>query len=146
MKDKKKIIMICISVLVLVLVCIGIYKAFSKGEGEKREDVVINDVKIYKNLEGTIEEYDKTMYVEGYQGNYEKAYYISGELRPDKDYANLLILFDVKDKKDNVIGTAIAGLTDVKKGGDYNFKALSTVKESDLDKIHTFEVSDIRGE
>ena len=144
MKDKKKFIVIGLTIVVLILLCIGIYSIFSNKQ--VREDVTIRGVTVYKDLKGEITKYDKTLYVEGYEGNYEKAYYISGKLKSDVDYDTLIVSFDIKDRKGNVLGSAIAGLTEIKKDGEYTFKALSTVKESDLNKIYNFEVSDIRGE
>jgi hypothetical protein len=110
------------------------------------KDVTINNVTIYKDTRGEILEYDKTMYVEGYQGNYEKAYYITGKIKSDVGYEYLIITFNIKDRKGNILGTAVAGFNNVNDGEEKEFKALSTVPENKLKKIYSYEVKDIRGE
>ena len=144
MKNKKKLILCIIIGIVLIVALIAIYFSFSKKK--KTDNITINGVTVYKDMKGSIEEYDDTMYIEAYEGNYEKAYYITGTLNSEKDYDNMILVFDVKDRKGKVIGAAIAGINGVKKGGDYTFKALSTVKEGKLNKIHSFTLIDIRGE
>ena len=145
-KPIKKIVSIVLIVVVLVILCILIYKAFMPKTENLIGKATINEVTIYENTKGKIEEYDKTMYIEGYKGKYEKAYYITGTIVSNVYYNNVIITFNVKDRKGNIIGSAVAGLTNVQKGKEYNFKALSTVEESDLNKIHSYEVVDIRGE
>jgi len=145
-KSVKKIASITLIVVVLVILCMLIYKAFMPKTKNLTGKTTINEVTIYENTKGEIEDYDETMYIEGYKGKYKKAYYITGTIVSDVYYNDVIITFNVKDKEGNVIGSAVAGLTNVQKGKKYSFKALSTVKESNLNKIHSYEVVDIRGE
>ena len=124
----KKPVMIILVVLALIAILITIYFMFIKQTDGK---IVYEDYTIASGHTGKIENYDSSYTVEGFKGG-NKAYYIKGNITADQNKKFTVITFDLYDKKNNLLGTAVGGLKEVKKGKTYEFKALSLINEKML--------------
>lgn len=142
MKNKTLVTVIC-SVVLLVGVIVGIYFIFFSPNVNTK--MVYNEFVIEKGHAGNMAKYDPSIYVEGYKGNKEEAYYINGKIVSEKDYNFVLITFDLYDKEDNLLGIAQAGLSNIKKGESYDFKALSLTIHEDTKKISDYKINNIMG-
>lgn len=111
-------------------------------ESDNKEEMKYEAYTIYDGHVGKVEEYDPSMTVDGYNGG-EKAYYITGKIsaRENKDYS--VITFNLYDKDNNLLGTAVAGLNELEKDKIYDFKALSLIKTEDVDKVTHYELKKV---
>lgn len=142
MKNKSLATIICL-VILFVGIIVGIYFLFFRPLGDVK--MVYNEFAILKGHNGSMAKYDPSIYVEGYQGNKEEAYYINGKIVSQKDYNFVLVTFDLLDKNDKVLGVAQAGLTNIKKGETYDFKALSLTNYEDTKNISSYKINNIMG-
>lgn len=136
--NKKTIIPIVI-VIALIIISIIIYLLY---KNETPEDIVYEDYTIYSDLMGKVEEYDSSMTVDGYEPS-GKAYYVIGKIssKEDKDFS--VITFNLYDKDDKLLGTAIAGLNELKKGKTYDFKALGIIDGTDVEKVDYYTLEKV---
>ena len=52
-------------------------------------------------------------------------------------------LYNLYDEDDNLLGTAIAGLNELKKDVVYDFKALSILKADDVEKVDHYTLESV---
>ena len=82
------------------------------------------------------------MTVDGYEPS-NNAYYVTGKIsaKEDKDFS--VITFNLYDEDDNLLGTAIAGLNELKKDVVYDFKALGILKADDVEKVDHYTLESV---
>ena len=136
----KKPVMIILVVLALIAILITIYFMFIKQTDGK---IVYEDYTIASGHTGKIENYDSSYTVEGFKGG-NKAYYIKANITADQNKKFTVITFDLYDKKNNLLGTAVGGLKEVKKGKTYEFKELSLIYEKMLQEIDHYKIKSIK--
>lgn len=134
-----------VAVILVILACIAVaiciyFVFFNKTDKE----IIYEDYKILENHEGKIEEYDKSYTVDGYKGDNSKGYYITGKIIANKDKGFTVITFDLYDKNNKLLGTAVGGLNEMKSGKTYNFKALSLIDSKDINKIAYYKIKQIK--
>ncbi len=137
----KKTVAITLLILATIALTIAAYFIF---RSDTDKEIVYKDYVIAEGHQGKIEDYDPSYTVEGYKGDKYRAYYIRGKITALEDKSFTVITFNLYDKKDNLLGTAVAGLNEVKKGKTYSFKALSLVENKDIDKIDHYEIKDVK--
>lgn len=135
----KKPVMIILVILALVAVLIAIYFMFIK---DTSGEITYKDYTIATGHTGQIEKYDTSYTVDGYKGG-DKAYYIKGNITAGNNKKFTVITFNLYDKKNNILGTAVGGLKEIKKGKTYEFKALSLIEQKDIDKIDHYKIKTI---
>lgn len=135
----KKPAIVGVILLVLVVIIGAIYFVFMNSDKE----IVYEDYTILEGHVGKIEKFDSSYTVEGYKGDDDSAYYITGSITADEDKDFTIITFDLYDKDDNFLGNAVGGLKEVKKGKTYDFKALSLVENKDVTKIDHYKIKSI---
>ena len=136
----KKILVI--TSFVIIIMAIVYFRFFMNDKVEANNDIKFNNYEITEHL-GHLDTYDKTMYIEGYQGNYNYAYYITGKIKSDINSKFILITFELLDKDNKVIGTAQAGLNDIEKNKEYNFKAISLEGEMTIQNVVGYKIKSI---
>lgn len=136
----KKAVMLTLIVLAVVAVLIAIYFMFIKDTSDQ---IVYNDYTIATGHYGIVEEYDKSYAVDGYKGG-TKAYYIKGNITSDSNKDFTVITFNLYDKDNKLLGTAVGGLKEIKKGKTYEFKALSLIEEKYITKIDHYKIDTIK--
>lgn len=136
----KKNLIPAIIIVALIAISIGIY--FLYKDDNKTEAINYKEYTIHEQHTGKIEEYDPTMTVDGYEGG-EKAYYITGKISAKEDKSYSVITFNLYDKNDNLLGTAVAGLNELEKNKIYDFKALSLIKSEDVEKVVRYELEKV---
>lgn len=136
----KKPVMVVFVVLALIAVAIAIYFLFIYDDNG---EIVYEDYTIASGHVGKIEKYDSSYTVDGYKGGKDEAYYITGNITASEDKDFTVITFNLYDKDDNLLGTAVGGLNEVKKGKTYSFRALSLVENKDVAKIDHYEIKSI---
>ena len=140
----KKPVMIALVILALVAIAIAIYFIFfSTINDDNNEKVVYEDYIISSNHYGKIEKYDPSNTVDGYKGDGNDAYYITGSITAKEDKNFTVITFNLYDKDNNLLGTAVAGLNELKKDKSYEFKALSLVESKDVVKIDHYKIKSV---
>ena len=137
---KKTVIIFLLVILLLTIGTIVYISLFGKSDKELK----YGDYTIAEGHTGTIEKYDPSNTVEGYKGGTDKAYYITGNISSSKDKGFTVITFNLYDKDNKLLGTAVSGLNNLKKGKKYTFKALGLVTESDTNKISYYKLKDIK--
>lgn len=143
---KKKSLFVTIGAIVLLIgALIGIYFIFSEDEDYSDKRLRYEDFVIERGHMGSMAKYDVSLYVDGYLGSKEEAYYITGNLISKNHYDFVLLTFNLYDKDDNLLGIAQGGLSDVKKDEELEFKALSLTTYEDTKKITRYELKDIVG-
>ena len=105
-------------------------------------DLKYEDYTVYKGLEGSIEEYDSSMAVDGYKAS-NNAYYITGKISSKADKGFSIITFNLYNKRNELMGTAVAGLNELKKDKIYDFKAIALVDGKDLKKIDSYKLKSV---
>jgi len=144
--EKKKLILIGVCVLLAIVLIILLFFVLGKGDSNPiGEKMTYENYTILEGHTGELKSYDKSLYVEGYQGSYGEAYYIEGTLKSSEiekqDF--VVIRFNLYDKKGNVLGTAIAGLNDVEKDKEYKFKAMSLTTDENAKKVYKYDIKKI---
>lgn len=140
--DNKK--MVIIGAVVLVVLIGGIILFLSNSnDNAVGEKVKYKDYVLYEGHVGKVEKYDPSMVVEGYDSTEENAYYISGKMSANSDKGFSIIEFNLYDKDDKLLGTAVAGLNDLKKGEVYEFKALGLISGEDVLKVDHYELKSV---
>lgn len=136
----KKPVMVILVVLSIIAIVIAIYFMFFF---EKNTEITYEDYTIATGHYGKVEEYDPSFTVDGYKGDKEKAYYITGNITAQETKSFTIITFNLYDKQNTILGTAVAGLNEVKKGKSYEFKALSLIENKDIQKIDHYKIKTI---
>lgn len=135
----KKTIIPIIVIAALIVISLIIYFIYKE---EVPQDIVYEDYTIYSEHVGKVEEYDQSMTVDGYEPS-NNAYYVTGKIsaKEDKDFS--VITFNLYDEDDNLLGTAIAGLNELKKDVVYDFKALGILKADDVEKVDHYTLESV---
>ena len=136
----KKPVMIGLIILALAAVLMAIYFMFIK---DTSGEIIYKDYTIASGHTGEIANYDKSYTVDGFKGG-DKAYYIKGNITAGANKNFTVITFNLYDKKNNLLGTAVAGLKEIKKGKTYEFKALSLIEQKDMGKIDHYKIKNIK--
>jgi hypothetical protein len=139
--EKKKLIYIIVAVIVVISLALGVYLILNENKSDFKE---YNEFKIY-DTKGEYKDYDNTLFVDGYTGSYDKAYYIEGELTSEKAYEFAIITFNLYDKKGNLLGIAQAGINDIIKDTKVSFKALSLTTTKQAEQVKRYEIKEITG-
>ena len=140
---KKKQIIITVAIILLIIGSVLIFLGQKKDTGNENVKIKYEDYTIYEGHKGSLEEYDPSMTVEGFKES-EKAYYITGKISTKEDKEYTVITFNLYDEKDKLLGTAVAGLNELKKDEVYEFKALSIIEPEDLEKIDYYELQSVK--
>lgn len=145
--SKRSIILISISVILAVILGILLFSRFKNNENNIKEygKFSYENFVIQEGSTGKLNAYDKTMYIEGYKGNYDEAYYINGVLNSKNELKQkfVVITFNLYDKKGNLLGEAIAGVSNVEKDKEYSFKAISLTTTEDAKKVYRYDLKKI---
>lgn len=133
------------AVIIIVMVFIIIYcLVFARNAGKLTYD----DYTILDGHFGQVEKYDASHAVEGYKGDGKNAYYITGKIKAKSNKDFTLITFNLYDKSNKVLGTAVFGLNEMQKGRAYDFKAVSlekmNVMQVDHYKIKSIENMEVK--
>lgn len=141
MKDKKIIILI---ISLIIFIGIGVYFLLFNSQSDK--SYTYDEFTINKGSIGELKEYNKTMYFEGYEGDYTEAYYINGSMTNNgsNNYKFILITFNLYDKNNNLLGTAIAGINNVEGNKTYEFTAMSLTTTENAKKIVKYDLKSIK--
>lgn len=137
--DKRNLIP-AIIILLLIALLIGVYFSF-KSEKEDKQ-ITYKEYTIYADHKGGIEKYDPSMTVDGYKGG-DSAYYITGKISAKENKKYSVITFNLYDENNKLLGTAVAGLNKLEKDKVYDFKALSLIKNSDVEKITHYKLKSV---
>ena len=138
---EKKYVMIVMVAIIFLMIGVIIYCLFFTNNSGK---ITYDDYTILEGHTGKIEQYDSSHVVEGYKGDGKTAYYINGQITASKNKHFTIITFNLYDNSDNILGTAVAGLNEVKKGKIYDFKAISLIESSNLTRIKYYKIKDIK--
>lgn len=144
--NKKNIIIIVISLIVFLSLIVGLYFIFLKNNNMiKSNTIIYGDFIILNGNKGELLEYDKTTYIEGYKGSYDIAYYINGSIKNNSTstYKFIIITFNLYDKNNNNLGTAVCGLENVVGNQTYKFKAMSLTTTNDAKKVTSYKLKSI---
>ncbi len=136
---KEKSLIITIIIVALLMIIAGGLLLFRDNSNS---DLQYEDYTIYKGLEGSIEEYDPKMVVDGYKAS-KNAYYITGKISSKVDKGFSVITFNLYNKKNELMGTAVAGLNELKKDKVYDFKAIALVDGKDIKKIDSYKLKSV---
>ena len=137
----KRLVIVSLTLIILVVAISTIYFAFIKPKDGK---IIYGDYTILNGHYGKIEKYDPSMTVEGYKGDKKNAYYITGKISSKENKEFTVITFNLYDKSNKLLGTAVAGVNELKEGNTYDFKALSLVDSSDLQSINHYRIKSIK--
>lgn len=140
LKDKRFIV-IAIALVLIVGGLIGLIILNNDNCNESKK-IKYEDYVIYEGHKGKLEKYDPSMTVDGFIAN-EDAYYITGKISTKEDKNFSIITFNLYDENDKLLGTAVAGLNELKKDKVYDFKALGIVKPENLEKIDHYELKSV---
>ncbi|MDO4369613.1 MAG: FxLYD domain-containing protein [bacterium] len=135
---KSKSLFVTLIIVALFMIVAGGFLLFREDSG----DLKYEDYTVYKGLEGSIEEYDSSMVVDGYKAS-NNAYYITGKISSKADKGFSIITFNLYNKKNELMGTAVAGLNELKKDKIYDFKAIALVDGKDLKKIDSYKLKSV---
>lgn len=141
MKKNKKIKTIIIIVIILAILLIGSALIYYFIENQDK-DIVYNDYTIYERTTGTLEEYDPSITVDGLNAG-ENAYYIRGKISAKDDKSFSVITYNLYDKDNNLLGTAVAGLNSLEKDKVYDFEAIALLEQNDLTNIDHYELESV---
>lgn len=136
----KRLAIASLTLIVFALAMSAIYFTLIKPKDGK---IIYGDYTISSGHYGKIEKYDPSMTVEGYKGDMNNAYYITGKIRSKDNKDFTVITFNLYDKSNKLLGTAVAGLNELKKGTIYDFKALSLVDSSNMQRINHYKIRSI---
>ena len=135
---KSKSLFVTLIIVALFMIVAGGFLLFREDSG----DLKYEDYTVYKGLEGSIEEYDSSMAVDGYKAS-NNAYYITGKISSKADKGFSIITFNLYNKRNELMGTAVAGLNELKKDKIYDFKAIALVDGKDLKKIDSYKLKSV---
>jgi len=137
MKNKKVILIIAIIAVILIGIGLFLFKGTLKPEKEETyKDFTLTELK------GEYTKYDKSIYVEGYKGTFDYAYYVTGKIKSSKNHSFTVITFDLYDKDKKLLGTAVAGLNKV--DNEYQkFKALSLIDSKTAKKTTSYKLKSV---
>lgn len=136
---KKRIIIL---IVILAIIVGGVFVYFKLMY--KNGDLEYGGFTVLKGHYGKVEKYDASHTVEGYKGSADKAYYIIGKVTSKNDVGFTVITFDLYNKKDKKLGVAVAGLSKLEKGKEYNFRALSLVEGKYTNEIDHYKLNSIK--
>lgn len=139
-----KKVKIFLLLLVIVLVLVLSVKYFFKNDFSSNGSISYDNYVIERGHSGKLEKYDPSHTVEGYKGGKDQAYYITGRITSKVDKGFILITFNLYDQNNKVLGTAVAGLSAVKKDKTYDFKALSLIESKYNDNIDHYKLKEIK--
>ena len=140
--NKKKVLIISIILVISALAIILFVNGTDDNNGVK-EKVNYKDYVIYEGHVGKVEKYDPSMTVDGYSGAEGDAYYVIGKISAKSKKSFSVIEFNLYDKDDNILGTAVAGLNDLEKDKVYEFKALGLISSEDVLKVDHYELKSV---
>ena len=127
-------------VIILILFVVFILSFFTPKTSNK--EIKYEDYTILEGHYGQIEKYDSSRAIEGYKGDAKEAYYISGKITSSRNKDFTIITFNLYSRSNKILGTAVAGLNEIKKGKAYSFKAVS-LEKIDLTKISYYKIKSI---
>lgn len=136
----KRLLIVIIMIILLVGVISAIFFTFIKPKDGK---IIYDDYTILSGHYGKVEKYDPSMTVEGYKGDKNNAYYITGKISSKENKGFTVITFNLYDKSNKLLGTAVAGVNELKEGNVYDFKALSLVDSSNTQRINHYKIKSI---
>lgn len=136
----KKIVLVIL--IVLVIAGLALYFMLGTDNDSVSKELKYEDYVIYEGHKGSLEKYDSSMTVDGHTPS-ENAYYITGKISTKEDKEFSVITFNLYDKDDKIIGTAVAGLNELKKNQKYDFKAIALVDAKDLSKIEYYDLKSV---
>ena len=137
---EKKSVMIGIVAVIVLMIGIIIYCLFFANVDKK---ITYKDYTILKGHYGRVEKYDPSYAIEGYKGDKKNAYYITGKITADKKKDFTIITFNLYDKSNKKLGTAVAGLNEIQKGKIYDFKAIS-LEKINVKQVDHYKIKDIK--
>ena len=137
----KRIITTILVLIILVTVVGAAYFTLIKPKDGK---ITYGDYTILSGHYGKVEKYDPSITVEGYKGDNNSAYYITGKISSKQDKNFTIITFNLYDKSNKLLGTAVAGVNKLKKGNIYDFKALSLVDSSNVQRINHYKIQSVK--
>ncbi len=137
--DKRKLSVVLL-IIAVILIIAGVLLLFVMPDSKR---AVYGDFTL-TSLEGEYTKYDKSIYVDSYKGNYDFAYYVSGNITSKSDHKFTLVTFDLFDKSGKKIGIAQVGLNEVKKSHNQKFKALSLLSSEDAKKVDSYKISSVK--
>lgn len=137
--DKRKISVVLL-IIAIILIVTGVLLLFIRPDSKR---VAYGDF-TFTSLNGEYTKYDKSIYVDSYKGDYDFAYYVSGNITSKSDHKFTLITFDLFDKSGKKIGIAQVGLNEVKKSRNQAFKALSLLSSEDAKKVDSYKISSVK--
>ena len=73
----------------------------------------------------------------------ENAYYIRGKISAKDDKSFSVITYNLYDKDNNLLGTAVAGLNSLEKDKVYDFEAIALLEQNDLTNIDHYELESV---
>lgn len=137
---RKKVLLIVLGAVLLLGIGFGTYYLITSNNQMKYEDFIIE-----KGNKGSFEIYNKSLYYEGYEGDYDKAYYITGSLKNNTGaYVSLAIItFDLYDENDKIIGVAKASVTNIGIDASKEFKAMSLTTTAKASKVKSYKINSI---
>ena len=136
----KRLTIVSITLIALVVVIATVYFILIKPKDGR---INYGDYTILSGHYGKVEKYDPSMTVEGYKGDNNNAYYITGKIKSKDNKGFTLITFNLYDENNKILGTAVAGINELEKETIYDFKALSLVDSSNLQKINHYKIKSI---
>lgn len=136
---KNKFVIMGIIIVFIILLVLFILSLIPKAS---HDAIKFEDYTILEGHFGQIEKYDSSHAIEGYKGDPKEAYYINGKITSERNKKFTIITFDLYSRSNKFLGTAVAGLNEVKKGKTYGFKAVS-LEKIDLDKIDHYKIKNI---
>ncbi len=139
-ESSKKKVMIALIIIAIIIILFGLCMVFMSLKDKK---LVYEDYTIAEDHYGKIEEYDPSYTVDGFNPSNKRAYYIIGSITAQKDKDFTVITFNLYDKKNKLLGKAVAGLNSIEKGKTYKFKALSLVDDNVIDQIDHYELEKV---
>ncbi len=137
---EKKSVMIGIIAVIVLMIGVIIYCLFFANVDKK---ITYEDYTILKGHFGRVEKYDPSYAIEGYKGDKKNAYYITGKITADKNKSFTVITFNLYNKSNKKLGTAVAGLNEVKQGKTYDFKAIS-LEKMNVKQVDHYKIKDIK--
>lgn len=135
---KSKSLFVTLVIVAFFMIGLGGFLLFRSDSS----DLKYEDYTIYKDLVGSIEEYDSSMTVDGHNAS-NNAYYITGKISSKVDKKFTVITFNLYNKKGELMGTAVSGLNELKKDKVYDFKAIALVDSKDLKKIDSYKLKSV---
>ena len=135
---KSKSLFVTLVIVAFFMIGLGGFLLFRSDSS----DLKYEDYTIYKDLVGSIEEYDSSMTVDGHSAS-NNAYYITGKISSKVDKEFTVITFNLYNKSGELMGTAVSGLNELKKDKIYDFKAIALVDSKDLKKIDSYKLKSV---